>query len=282
MDDIQYFTEVAQTGNISRAAERIGITQPSLSLAMKRLENALDCELFIRSRTGMRLTPAGKEFLKRSRQLLLQWEHTCKNVGKASSEVAGSFVIGCHPSVALFTLPYFIPKLILENTDLHISLKHDLSRKISELIASSGVDYGIIVNPVRNPDFVIKTLLEDDVTFWVSKRLASQTSFDPHKCTLICDPELVQVQSLLKKRKSVFQRVLTSQNLEVVAKLTESGVGIGILPTRVAKSAAASKLMSLSSELGSFKDKICLVYRADTPKTAAHKAIVDIISSSLI
>ena len=291
LSDIAYFIEVAQTQNISRAAERIGITQPSLSQAMKRLEATLDCNLFIRGRLGIRLTPAGKEFFSRSKSLLSQWEQICENVQKNESEVVGKFKIGCHPSVGLYTLSRFLPTLIKENRGLKVDLIHGLSREIAEGVASCDVDYGIVINPVSNPEFVIKKLGNDDVTLWVSKKIFNLNNFNPFEHTLICDPDLHQVQSILKKiakkpgskpgrKKESFTNMLHSSNLEIVTDLVKSGVGIGILPRRVATKDPEHDLVELSEYFGSCKDQICLVFRSDLQRTLAHKTIVSSIKQS--
>ena len=283
MSDISYFIEVASAKNISRAAERIGISQPSLSQAMVRLENSLGSKLLIRERIGIRLTEAGKEFLGSSKALLSQWEQSCYDVKRTENEVIGSFKIGCHPSVALYSLSNFLPELLKSNPELNIDLAHDLSRKISEMVASCEIDYGIVVNPVNNPEFVIAKLASDEVTLWAHKDITKKNSFDPFKETLICDPELLQVQSLLKKNtksKQVFPRVINSSNLEVVADLVGSKFGVGILPTKVATKDKTLGLVPLTRDFGAFKDNICLIFRADTPRTAAHRAITSAIKSA--
>lgn len=58
--DLTYFIELSGTLNFSRASERIGISQPSLSAAIKRLEHAIGTPLFLRGKNGVTLTPAGK------------------------------------------------------------------------------------------------------------------------------------------------------------------------------------------------------------------------------
>ncbi len=58
--DLKYFMEVAQTQNVSRAAERLGISQPSLSLAIRRMEQSVGAPLLIRSKRGVTMTQAGK------------------------------------------------------------------------------------------------------------------------------------------------------------------------------------------------------------------------------
>jgi DNA-binding transcriptional LysR family regulator len=284
MSDILYFVEVATTKNISRAAERIGITQPSLSQAMQRLETSLDCSLLIRERIGIRLTEAGKEFLGSSKALLSQWEQSCYDVKRTENEVIGKFKLGIHTSVALYSLSKFMPALLTENSELSINLVHDLSRNIAERVASCEVDYGIVVNPVNNPEFVISKIATDEITLWAHKSIVNKNDFDPFKETLICDPDLLQVQSLLKnntKSKQVFSRIIHSSNLEVVTDLVSSKMGVGILPARVATKNKKSDLVPLNDIFGTFKDRICLIYRSDTPKTAAHKAIVGAIKGSL-
>ena len=110
-DDLSYFLEVANTKNLSRAAERQGITQPSISAAMKRLELSFDTALLIRSRSGVQLTKAGLELQTQSRKFMADWDQLKTNVIQASTKMGGSFTLGCHPSVALYTLPIIIPKL---------------------------------------------------------------------------------------------------------------------------------------------------------------------------
>lgn len=71
--DLEYFTEIAATKNISRAAERLGISQPTLSMAIQRLETNIGAKLLIRSKTGVQLTRAGKRLAVNSRSLIRQW-----------------------------------------------------------------------------------------------------------------------------------------------------------------------------------------------------------------
>lgn len=282
--DITYFIEVAQTQNISRAAERLGITQPSLSSAMKRLEDSLGVTLFIRGRTGVQLTKAGKELLGRGRLLILNWEQLRADVNKKETGMSGQYVIGCHPSVALYSLSHFLPKLMQQYSELEIKLTHDLSRKITEGVISFEIDFGIVVNPVRHPDLVIHELCTDDVLFWTASKPSSTQSLNSKTGVLICDLNLMQVQKLvddLQKNGHGFKRTIQSSSLEVITDLTASGAGVGILPGRVATRIPSQKLRPLEGSLPVFKDKICLIYRADAQKTYGSRMIIDAIKTSV-
>ena len=103
--DLHYFIEVAETENLSRAAEKLGVRQPTLSLAMRRLEDAAGVALLVRGKTGVQLTHAGRRFLSKSRLLLEQWNEVRTSAQREETEVSGRYSLGVHPSVALSTLP---------------------------------------------------------------------------------------------------------------------------------------------------------------------------------
>lgn len=283
-NDITYFLEVAQTKNISRASERLGITQPSLSSAIKRLEDSVGTQLFIRSRSGVQLTKAGQELVSKGRLLLQNWEQLKSEINRRETSVSGEYVIGCHTSVALYTLPHFLPELMKKYPDLEIKLSHDLSRKITEKVISHNIDFGIVVNPVKHPDLVIKELCTDEVCFWMAKKPSATQKLNSPECVLISDQDLTQTQKMLmdlQKKKVQFNRSIHSSSLEVICDLTVNGAGIGVLPTRVATRLKGNPLQKVSDSMPSFKDKICLVYRADSQRTKGRDIIVDSIRKNI-
>lgn len=281
--ELHYFVEVAGTLNISRAAERLGISQPSLSLAVKRLEDTLGAELLVRSKSGVNLTRAGQKFVAQARLLLHEWERLRSEALREEAEPAGRFIIGCHPSVALYTLPHVLPDLLERYPQLEIKLVHGLSRQVTDDVIGFKIDFGIVVNPVEHPDLVIKTLAKDEVTVWTAGGSEALAAAEAGRGVLICDPELLQTQSILKqlaKKGLAFPRVLTSSNLEVVTSLTAAGVGAGILPGRVAQRDAHLKLVPVKGG-PKFQDRICLAYRADAQKSAASKTLLAAFATCL-
>ena len=269
--ELQYFIEVAEILNISRAAERLGVTQPTLSVAIQRLEHSLGTPLLIRSKSGVKLTKTGENFKVHARSLLEQWKGLRKQILETKDEVRGHFTIGCHPSVALYSLPQSLPKLLKEHADLEISLVHNLSRKVNEAVISFRVDFGIIVNPVAHPDLVIKELCLDEVTYWYNP---AHNNTD----TLVYNPDMTQAQTLLSKsgkKRAQFRRFLTSTDLEAKAALAAAGAGVAILPTRVAQREAPGSLVRLWPKGPHVTDHVALVYRRDLQKGIAAKTIID-------
>src|SRR5690348_7685446 len=143
--DLSYFIEIAQMGNLTHAANRLGISQPSLTLAMQRLEDSMSTSLFVRSRQGVKLTKAGERLLLHARKLLGQWDELRQEALDSMNEFRGRFVIGCHPSVARYSLPLFLPALLKQQPALDIGLIHDLSRNITHQVLTLEIDIGIVV-----------------------------------------------------------------------------------------------------------------------------------------
>ncbi len=155
---------------------------------------------------------------------------------------------------------------------LNLTLRHDLSRKITEDVISMGTDIGIVVNPVQHPDLVILPLCKDKFTLWRSARKMKTEG------VLICDSDLVQTQILMKKlgRAGIkIDRILTSGNLEVIADLTAHGAGYGLLPEQAAMRARC-KLVRVP-EAPVFYDDHSLIFRVENRRVksiqAIHKAI---------
>ena len=276
--DLTYFVEVANVLNLSRAAELLGISQPSLTLAMQRLEQCVGTPILIRHKRGVSLTKAGKQLLAHTRHLLQQWENIKSQTLASVHDVQGSFTIGCHTSVALYSAPNFLAELLAKYPRLEIKFLHNTSRKITEQVINLNIDIGIIVNPVKHPDLVIKHLDNDEFSFW--QHAGGKLSLQSDNVTLLCDPELLQTQALLKMLKKAgvnYSRMIVSSSLEVIADLTKSGCGIGILPGNVAKLGHLVKI----AKSPVFQDEICLLYRGENRDVKAMQVITDTIKSSM-
>ena len=273
-DDVRYFVEVAQVGTITRAAERLGIAQPSLSAAMKRLEQRFGCELLIRSKAGVELTREGKLLAARGRAFLGDWETLEASVTRQREEPTGRVTIGAHVSVASHWLPKTLPPMLKKWPRLEISVVHELSRRVNDLVVSHQLDFGLVVNPLRHPDLVITELAADSFSVWGRGRGYSET--------VLCDPDLLQAQEILRQlaRQGVhFRRSVHSASFEVLARLASEGAGTAILPASVGEQRRFG-LRPPEPSVPKFRDSICLVYRADAQRAPAARALVQALKAA--
>lgn len=196
------------------------------------------------------------------------------NITKASQMIGLSqarYTIAIHPSVALYTLPCFMPTLQRDFPKLNVNFIHGLSREMTEKVINWEADFGIVVNPIQRPDLVISKLCQDEVTIFHGKNAQNK---------LIYDDNLAQSYYILKKiaKKINFDGIVNSTNLEVVAKLTALEFGYGILPTKVASQYHHLKKLT---EAPAFRDEICLVYRSEKHNNPTSRKVIQIIKASL-
>jgi DNA-binding transcriptional LysR family regulator len=167
-----------------------------------------------------------------------------------------------------------------KNPQLEINLKHDsMSRKITEQIINMNIDVGIVVNPFRHPDLIIKKLTTDKITLWQGRSDRDIQNIQSGRAILICDPDLLQTQDILLKLKKQglnFARILPTNNLEVIAELTVSGCGIGILPANIA---LPRKLVRVP-KAPYYADEICLLYHGENRDIKALQVIVEAIKAA--
>lgn len=275
--EIEYFVEVYQTRHVSKAAIRLGVTQPTLTLSLQKLEEKLGTRLFHRTKQGVVPTEQGTLFYRKSHALLDCWTDVYRGIQQSTSEIQGRFKIGCHQSVGAYTLPKFLDQISKQAPSIEIELVHDLSRKITEGVVSYNLDLGFVVNPVRHPDLVLRKLGEDRVLFWKS-RSAVQV---PKK--IFADVNLIQMQDILRRTHSKELNgwsLISTSSLELIRTLTLRGQGIGILPERVAKADGAD-LVPYDSSLPTYEDKLFLAYRKDVLSSRAGRELIRLASFEL-
>lgn len=264
--DLENFIAVAQSRTLSEASDKLEIAQPTLSLAIKKLEAELNIPLFIRGRNGIKLTPQGRMILPEAQSAL-------KLLFKIKGAPANlSFKIGCHPSVGMFLLGRFLKSMNQYSSNLSLSIVNGSSSEINKMVAQGEVDFGLVMNPLPIPGLITKLIGEDEVTVWESNKRYSDR--------LIYNPEMIQSSAIVSRWKNAPDERIEVSNLELIANLVESGAGMGILPGQVVK---AQKL-SLHKVEGAtnYKDRLALVCYPEIIKSKEGKLIFEELKKSYI
>jgi DNA-binding transcriptional LysR family regulator len=264
--DLENFIVVAQSRTLSEASEKLDMAQPSLSLAIKKLEVELKIPLFIRSRQGIKLTPQGRMILPEA-QSALKLLFQIKGVSTGLS-----FKIGCHPSVGMFLLGRFLKLMNQYDSKLDFIIINGSSNEINKKVAQGEVDFGLVMNPLPIPGLITKLIGEDDVAVWESRKRFSKR--------LIYNPELIQSSGILSRWKSAPVERIEVANLELIANLVESGAGYGILPSQVVK----AQRYDLQRVAGAptYKDRLALVCYPEIIKSKEGKIIFEELKKSFI
>lgn len=143
---------------------------------------------------------------------------------------------------------------------------HNLSREITKQVVELKIDFGIVVNPARYPELVIRKLYSDTIGFWKLRSERSETLMRARKTAILCHPHLTQTKKLLQqlKQKKVFPdaRITHTSNLQLIADLMAARAGVGVMPETTALLHHRDVLAPIRN-LPTHPDTIFLVFRKD-------------------
>lgn len=286
LSDLRYFLTVKTSASLTAAARTLKITQPSLTAAMQRLEKHFGTTLLLRDHRGVRLTVTGRALAHDAEEIFSVLDRVEQRVNGLEDAEGGRFVIGCNESLGAYFLPIFLRKFFTAHPAIDVSVQNSASASVRDAVVDREVDFGIVVNPRPHPDLVFVELFEDAVDFFTAgdeRGRSSAKSLDQAKARIEKGPlvhaaRVVESQALiarLEQQGCVSARQIACGDFELVKSIALAGVGVALLPRRVAAYGHEGKLVRLHAELPCFPDKILLVYRADAHKTRSLTVLKD-------
>ena len=286
LDHLRYFQAVARCGSLSAAARVLQVSQPGLTAVIKQLEESFGTKLLVRLRTGVSLTSTGEELLRFANESLVRLEEIEQRIKGLESDEAGSFVIGCHESLGAYFLPQWMTQFLESNPRIQITLSNAPSRVVLNATVERSVHFGIVVNPEPHPDLVQMKLFRDAVDLFVlAEGAPGPDDLDAAKERLRRGP-LVFAGRVLQSQQMIDQlaamdalpsRLLSCGDLELVKSFALAGLGVAVLPRRVARYWQERRLQRLHPALPFIADEIHLLFRGDAHRTRAFLITKDAI-----
>lgn len=163
LHQLRIFVAVARLGNFTRAAERLSLSQPSLSLHVRQLEQDLRVRLFDRSTRSVTLTRAGDDFLPIAERLLDDFQSAVAAVTDLAARRRGRVAVAVLPSVAAELLPRAIALLRARHPDVSVSLRDDVAEHIPARVRSGEVDFGLGAIDSVDADISGSALISDEL-----------------------------------------------------------------------------------------------------------------------
>jgi DNA-binding transcriptional LysR family regulator len=159
---LRYFAAVAAEGNLTRAAERLFVSQPALTKQIRQLENQLGGRLFTRSRAGMTLTPAGHALAGRTPAVLASWDQALRETKAAASRAAQVLRVGFMSSAANEATQQIIAAFACRRPGWRVDLQQAAWSDATAGLASGDVDAALLRLPFPGQDEVrIEVLLTE-------------------------------------------------------------------------------------------------------------------------
>ncbi len=285
---MQGFLEVARRGNVSRAAEAIYVSQPTLTARLHALETELGEKLFVRTRQGMRLTDAGRAFLPYAERATQAVKEGREAIAELNSASAGHLVIASAPAVSTYLLPPLLERFAGAHPRVEVAVRTGHSEEVLQMVLKSEVQLGL-GRDLRHHDIDLIPFYEEELGLMV----APGHHFAERRSVTMAD--LSGEQLILFDRTSSYYELTQASfasagltprsmfeldNIEATKKMVERRLGVALLPrTAVAVEVAAGTLRRVPISDGlPMRRRLVVMRRRDLgPPSGVVKAFVDLL-----
>lgn len=165
---MQYLAAIDTYRHFATAAEKCFVTQPTLSMQVKKVEEELGIKIFDRTRQPVIPTQAGIAIIEQVRRILKEAEKIDLLVQEMQQEVSGDLTLGIIPTISPYLLPLFAGAFKQKYPAVHLKVQEVVTERIEELLKKDLLDAGILVTPLHNPGLIEQPLFYEEMMIYTN------------------------------------------------------------------------------------------------------------------
>lgn len=242
LSELRFVIAVAKERNFRRAAEKCYVSQPALSLAIKKLEEDLGVLIFERNRNDVSATPIGEKIIAQAIRAVEEVAQIRDIAKQGANPLSGAFRLGLIYSVGPYLLPEIIPILRKTAPDMPLSVEENLTAQLEIQLKNGVIDAAVVALPFDVPGIVTMPLYDEKyvVMLPASHHWAGRESIHAHE---LLDENVLLLNSGHCYSHQVLQacpdlahkgQVLQGNSLETIRSMVASNLGITVLPCSAA------------------------------------------------
>ena len=284
LTELKYIVAVARERHFGRAAEACFVSQPTLSVAIKKLEDELGVQLFERSPRKVMLTPVGREIVARARGIVAEAEALRDLARRGADPESGTLRLGAFPTLAPYFLPHAVPALQQRFPRLELLLVEEKSDALVAQLREGRIDAALLALPVHDEQLHAEPLFDEPFLLatreggaFSGRREVGLADLDEQTLLLLEDGHCLRDQALDVCRLSGAREKagFRATSLETLRQMVAAGAGVTLLPALATRPPVAQpdhlRLLPFSGEAP--MRRIALVWRKSS---AMHALLVDI------
>ena len=245
LTELKYIVAVARERHFGRAAEACFVSQPTLSVAIKKLEDELGVQLFERGSTEVSITPIGGQIVEQA-QRVLEEASAIKEIAKQGKDpLAGPLRLGVIHTIGPYLLPALVPKMIKNAPKMPLLLQEGLTIKLLEALRLGDIDVAILAEPFPSQGFVTQAVYDEPFVVavpnqhpWVRRKHVKSTELKEETMLLLGTGHCFRDQVLevcpelsrYSQASAGIQKTFEGSSLETIRHMVASGIGITVLP----------------------------------------------------
>ena len=161
LTDLRYIVALARERHFGRAAEKCFVSQPTLSVAVKKLEDELGVILFERSPQDVRATPIGERVVVQAEKVLGEAAQLAEIAAAGKNPLAGPLRLGVIYTIGPWLLPRLVPLLRERAPDMPLLLEENYTHRLVEKLKAAELDVAILALPVEEPGLVAQAIYDE-------------------------------------------------------------------------------------------------------------------------
>ena len=255
---LEYFQMASRLKNITRAAERLRVSQPNITVAIKKLEGELGIQLFDRSQKQLSLTPEGAVFLGRVEIALRNIQDAVLEVNDYKQLQKGTIKIGIPPMMGAYLFPKIFSSFQRRYSHLDVYLHEEGSVAIREQLERDELDFGIIIIPETAPNLQLLPMARRQIVCCVpedsdlaARKAITLQDVEAHSLIMLKEGSFLR-QTMLQKMKTASVTpdiVLESNQVVTIMGLVASGVGIAFLLDMIVRDTPGIRAIPLATPI---------------------------------
>jgi len=253
---LEYFQMASRLKNITRAAERLRVSQPNITVAIKKLEGELGIQLFDRSQKQLSLTPEGAVFLGRVEVALRNIQDAVLEVNDYKQLQKGTIKIGIPPMMGAYLFPKIFSSFQRRYSHLDVYLHEEGSVAIREQLERDELDFGIIIVPDSSPNLQLLPMVRSQVVCCVpegsdlaGRKAITLQDIENQNLIMLKDGSFLRKLMLdtFKQESITPDIVLESNQIETIKGLIASGAGIAFLLDMIVRDTPGIRAIPLAT-----------------------------------
>lgn len=237
LQQLEYILAVNRLRHFGKAAAQCHVTQPTLSMMIKKLEEELGVSIFDRSRQPVEPTEIGYKILEQARVILRETHHLKDLILEEQARVTGPLYLGIIPTLAPYLLPALLPDLLQQHQGLQVKIAELTTERLVEQLKNRQLDVGILVTPLQDEDIREIPLFYESFLAYTAKpnekAYLLPEDIDPNELWLLEEGHCFrsQIVNLCELRNQQQLSVeYQAGSIETLKRLVEQGRGITVLP----------------------------------------------------
>lgn len=287
---LAYFNAVTKYGSLTKAANRIYISQPALSKAIHLLEEALDCDLFVRTMKGIVLTPQGEILCKATDESLQIIEQALLEINIANGNLSSNVRIGAGGDTATYFVLPLLNEFEKKHSEIRVLLSENKSTQIYKSILNGDIDIGFVHSSIEDPRIVCSKVCSVNQVVVVGEK------YSYLKLKTLSVPEMARYPLILYSKDSEKRRILDNffslcncevnpsyeaSNTEVIIRLVENNKGIAIMPKSfISKQIIDQRLFNVTLIEDLPKWEVWMIYKDSSASSEATAKLIKFLFES--